>query len=67
MDKLRVIIRSGVTYKQDHVFECDSPEAGAEPEEDEEAVALSEARQEGEDQVDGQDVDQTFPPPHLVT
>lgn len=43
-----------------------SPEAGAEPEEEEEAVALSEAGQEGEDQVDGQDVDQTLPPPHLV-
>lgn len=44
-----------------------SPKAGAEPEEEEEAVALSEAGQEGEDQVDGEDVDQTLPPPHLVT
>lgn len=44
-----------------------SPKAGAEPEEEEEAVALGEAGQEGEDQVDGEDVDQTLPPPHLVT
>lgn len=44
-----------------------SPEAWAEPEEEEEAIALSEAGQEGEHQVDAQDVDQTLPPPHLVT
>lgn len=43
-----------------------SPKARAEPEEEEEAVALSETGQEGEDQVDGQDVDQTLPPAHLI-
>lgn len=53
--------------KCEHEGKCVSPKTGAEPEEEEEAVALSEAGQEGEDQVDGQDVDQTLPPPHLVT
>lgn len=47
--------------------ECFSPKAGAEPEEEEEAIALSEAGQEGEDQVDGEDVYQTPSPPHLIT
>lgn len=45
---------------------CVSPEAWAEPEEEEEAVTLSEAGQEGEHQVDAQDVDQTLPPSHLI-
>lgn len=44
-----------------------SPETGAEPEEEEEAVSLGEARQEGEDQVDGEHVDETLPAAHLVT
>lgn len=44
-----------------------SPKAGAEPEEEEETVALSEAGQEGEEQVDGENVDQTLPPAHLIT
>lgn len=44
-----------------------SPKAGAEPEEEEEAVALSKAGQEREDEVDGENVDQTLPPAHLVT
>lgn len=43
------------------------PKAGAEPEEQEETVALSEAGQEGEEQVDGENVDQTLPPAHLIT
>lgn len=43
------------------------PEAGAEPQEEEEAVSLSEAGEEGEDQIDGEDVDETLLPPHLVT
>lgn len=43
-----------------------SPKTGAEPEEEEEAVALGKAGQEGEDQVDGEDVDETLPPAHLV-
>lgn len=43
-----------------------SPKTGAEPEEEEEAISLSEAGQEGEDQVDGEDVDETLPPAHLV-
>lgn len=56
--------RACVHYKD---YSCVSPKTGAEPEEEEEAVALSEAGQEGEDQVDGEDVDQTLPPPHLIT
>lgn len=54
------------TCEDPYSSRCVSPKAGAEPEEEEEAVALSKAGQEGEDQVDGQDVDQTLPPPHLV-
>ncbi len=53
--------------KCEHELKRISPKAGAEPEEEEEAIALSEAGQEGEDQVDGEDVDQTLPPPHLIT
>lgn len=44
-----------------------SPKAGAESEEEEEAVALSKAGQEREDEVDGENVDQTLPPAHLIT
>lgn len=44
-----------------------SPKTRAEPKEEEKAVALGEAGKEGEDQVDGEDVDQTLPPPHLIT
>lgn len=52
--------------KCEHKCKCVSPKAGAKPEEEEEAVALGEAGEEGEDQVDCQDVDQTLPPPHLI-
>lgn len=44
-----------------------SPKARAESEEEEEAVALSKAGQEREDEVDGENVDQTLPPAHLIT